>query len=366
MPALDTLLDHSDPALLFECVGGSHAYGTATPESDRDLRGIYALPSATYLGLDAPAAQLADARNDIVYYSLRRVLELLTAANPNMLELLYMPADCVCSSSPEMDLLLARRELFVSRQCVQNHIGYALGQVKKARGQNKWINQPQPEQPPAKEDYCHVIPRERLAGGDAPPCRPLPLRALGWDLQAFHAARLEHARDGYRLYRYGDHARGVFRDGMLVCEPIPIEDEAPRFAGLLFYHEQSWKQAMVDHQNYWTWRRERNEARWRQQEAGELDYDAKNLMHTMRLLLSGESILEHGRPIVRFEGEQRSLLLDIRQGRFGYDELIAMAHTIADRCARHLDESHLPAHIDLEAADALLHELTRHWELRCP
>ncbi|WP_266168667.1 nucleotidyltransferase domain-containing protein [Dyella subtropica] len=364
MPVLDALLDHSDPSLLFECTGGSHAYGTATPESDRDIRGIYAMPFAAYLGLTQPAAQMSDARNDIVYYSLRRAVELLAAANPNMLELLYMPEDCVRWSSPEMDMLVAQRELFVSRQCVQTHVGYALSQIKKARGQNKWINQPRPERPPAKEDYCHVIPQERLIEAETAPCRPLPLTSLGWNLDEFHAASLEHARDGYRLYRYGRQARGVFRDGMLVCESIPLEDEAARFAGLLFYNEQAWKQAMTDHQNYWTWRRERNESRWRQQEAGELDYDAKNLMHTVRLLLSGESILTSGRPIVRFDGPQRELLLDIRRGCFSYDELMTMANGIAERCARQESQSNLPPTINTGAANRLLYDLTAHWEAR--
>ena len=33
----------------------------------------------------------------------------------------------------------------------------------------------------------------------------------------------------------------------------------------------------------------RSEARWQQQERGELDFDAKNMMHAVRLLLSGRS-----------------------------------------------------------------------------
>ena len=361
---LDALRAHATPALLFECIAGSHAYGTAVADSDQDLRGVYTMPAADYLGLEAPAAQFADARNDIVYYSLRRVVELLSAANPNVLELLFMPPDMVRVSSPEMDMLIARRELFLAKPCLQSHIGYALTQIRKARGQNKWVNQPRPETPPAKEDYCHIIPSEGLLTNSAMPCRPVALRTLGWNLDEFHAASLEHARDGYRIYRYGRDARGVFRDGMLVCESIPMEEETQRFAGLLFYNEQAWRQAMADHQNYWTWRRERNEARWRRQETGELDYDAKNMMHTIRLLLSGESIVTQGRPIVRFEVDQRALLLDIRAGRFTYDELIGMAQEIAARCEKEAARCGLPDRIDAYAADRLLRELNAHWEDR--
>jgi uncharacterized protein len=362
MPSLEHLLDHSDPSLLFECVSGSHLYGTATAESDLDLRGIFAVPTVDYLGLQVPLNQIADARNDIVFYSLRRVIELLSSANPNVLELLYIPEDSVRWRTHAFDCLLERRDEFISQQCVQTHIGYALSQIKKARGQNKWINQPKPELAPAKEDYCHVIPAPDLLPPGKAPCRPTPLSRLGWNLEHFHASRLEHARDGYRLYRYGEEARGVFREGMLVCESIPLEHEASHFAGLLFYNESAWKQALTDHQNYWTWRRERNDARWRQQESGELDYDAKNMMHTLRLLLSGESILQHGCPLVRIEGEQRELLLSIRKGRFSYDELIDMAETIVARCMDKTAMSHLRPVVDTSAADRLLRDITMIWE----
>lgn len=364
---MNTVLSPDHPAahhILFECLAGSRAYGTHGADSDEDIRGIFALPARDYLSLQAPPNQISDARNNVVYYSLRRTVELLTAANPSLMELLYMPADCVRRSSPEMALLLARRDLFVTQRCADTHIGYAFSQIKKARGQNKWINQPKPEAPPCKEDYCQVIPRRNLLSDDAAPCRPLPLARSGMALEHHHAARVEHARDLYRLYHYGEDARGVFRGDVIACESIPLEDEQPRFAGLLIYNEPGWKQALVDHQNYWTWRRERNEARWQQQERGELDYDSKNLMHTLRLLLSGKSILEHGEPLVRVTGEPLQLLRDVRNGRYRYEEILAMADAIVADCERLKTVSALPPETDASAAEALLQQLTQAWEAR--
>jgi hypothetical protein len=96
-----------------------------------------------------------------------------------------------------------------------------MSQIKKARGQNKWINNPKPKVAPRKEDFCYVIPKARLALSDAPPCRPEPLNQIGWELAHYHAARLEHVPDTYRLYHYGSNARGTFRGDVLVCESIP-------------------------------------------------------------------------------------------------------------------------------------------------
>lgn len=265
--------------ILFECVSGSRAYGTDQAGSDVDLRGVYVQPSREFLSIAAVPGLIADERHNVVYYSLRRTLELLAAANPNMLELLFMPADCVRIDTPEMARLRARRELFLTRQCADTFVGYAFSQIKKARGQNKWVNQPKSEQPPRKEDFCYVLDRAALAGEGGMPCRPVALAQSGLRLQECHAARLEHAQDVYRLYHYGAAARGVFRGDALALESIPQADEHPRFLGLLLYNERGWRQASEDHRNYWQWRAERNEARWRAQEAGELDYDAKNLMH---------------------------------------------------------------------------------------
>lgn len=367
MKTLEDLLERAPERILFAAIVGSQAYGTATAESDEDVHGLFVLPANEYLALSPPAEQLGDERSNVVYYSLRRSLELLAAANPNLLELLFLPPDCVLRSSPEMATLLEHRPLFLSRRCADTHVGYARAQIKRARGQNKWINNPKPEAPPRREDFCFVLPREGLGvapDSATPPARPVPLAKLGWDLSHYHAARVEHAQELYRLYTFGPGARGVFRNAELICTSIPKEDEAPRFAGLLLYSESIFEQALRDHKNYWQWRAHRNEARWKKQEQGELDYDAKNLMHTVRLLLSGRSILADGKPIVRFEGEQLALLRRIRAGELTYDEILALADDLIADCERFAKTSDLPPSTDPGKVEALLAELTASWEAR--
>ena len=364
MISLEQLRDENARSILFECVAGSRAYGTTTSASDEDIRGIFALPTATFLDLERPPDQLADERGNAVFYSLRRVFELLAQANPNILELLFMPDDCLRRTSLEMQSLIKYRQMFISRQCADTHAGYAMSQIKKARGQNKWINNPRPEAAPTKEEFCHIVPWDPGRSQGNPPVRPVPLNIIGWPLEEFHAARLEHTRDTYRLYRYGREARGVFRGSVLVCESIPKEDESSRFAGLLLFNEQGWKQALIDHQNYWAWRRDRNPARWEQQERGELDFDAKNMMHTVRLLLSGRSILECGTPIVRFAGEPLQLLMSIRAGEMSFEQIMSMAEGLVADCERLKASSDLPETCDTSRDSLLLRELTASWERR--
>jgi uncharacterized protein len=188
------------------------------------------------------------------------------------------------------------------------------------------------------------------------------LRTIGWTLNEYHVARLEHSRDTYRLYRYGERSRGVFRGDVLVCESIPEEDEPTHFAGLLLYKEQAWQQALLDHKNYWAWRRDRNDARWQQQERGELDFDSKNMMHTVRLLLSGKSLMESGRPIVRFSDGQLELLMSIREGKLTFDNIMSIASSIIADCEKLKATADLPDRCDSTAAEALLREITHYWE----
>jgi hypothetical protein len=148
---------------------------------------------------------------------------------------------------------------------------------------------------------------------------------------------LEHTRDVFRLYHYGPEAKGVFRGDeavgglggqALVCESIPTEDEWSKLFGLLIYNQDAYKDACGDWERYWTWRANRNEARWASEAGEKFDYDAKNLSHCMRLLWSGENLLKYGEPIVRFSGEKLEDLRRIRAGNLQYEEIMAKVEAI--------------------------------------
>lgn len=181
--SLDDFRTNAPLAILFECVAGSRAYGTGVAGSDEDIRGLFAVSASAYLGLARPPDQISDDRGNVVYYSLRRFIELLSHANPSILELLFAPDDCIRRSSQEMQMLVARRQIFITKQCADTHAGYAMTQIKKAKGKNKWINNPKPETPPSKDDFCFIIPWTQDSGKH--PARPVPLRTLGWSLNEF-------------------------------------------------------------------------------------------------------------------------------------------------------------------------------------
>ena len=153
--------------------------------------------------------------------------------------------------------------------------------------------------------------------------------------------------------------RGVFLvppvEYALLCAPPP--QVADKSIGMLFFNESAFAQAKRAHRQYWEWRRTRNDARWVSQEAGQLDYDAKNMMHLVRLLLSGRNIVRHGEPIVRFEGAERDRLLSIRDGAWSFDDIMALADSLQADIRSEIDTCPLPVEPDLPAIDNLLREL---------
>jgi len=348
--------------IFFETVAGSHAYGTSTPKSDEDIRGFYALPESAFSALKHPPAQIGDEKHDTVYYNTKRAFELLMTANPNMIELLWMPEDCIRVMTPPMEMLMANRDVFISKKCYHTHSGYAFAQIKKARGQNKKVHNPQPEEMPVKEDFCWVVPWKHFCGYKADdvadhifPARPVPLKETRLDLSKYHVAAMEHTVHTYRLYYYGDAAKGVFRgDDMLVPESISIEDEFDQFSGLLIYNQGAYEKALKEWHSYWDWMKNRNDSRWVDQEKGKLNYDQKNMMHCMRLLMSGEEILLTGEPIVRFEDARLDYLMKIRSGEMEYEEIMAEVERRMERLERiYKETSEIPNRVDEDRIQTL-------------
>lgn len=140
--------------LLLECISGSHAYGLDTPQSDTDLKGVFYLPKEQFYGLNY-IPQVSNETNDEVYYELGRFVELLSKNNPNILEILATPDDCILYKHPIMAQL--HIGMFLSKLCKDTFSGYAITQIRKARGLKKKIVNPVDKERKSILDFCYVV-----------------------------------------------------------------------------------------------------------------------------------------------------------------------------------------------------------------
>lgn len=113
-------------------IGGSHAYGLADENSDMDVRAASMPTLRQFLTLhDYGEKHMPD--SDMVVRSYLKVARMLRDANPNMVELVNLPVDCIlhCDDYGFRLLQLAQR-IAVNRKCVSTFAGYAYQQTMLA------------------------------------------------------------------------------------------------------------------------------------------------------------------------------------------------------------------------------------------
>lgn len=147
---------------MYETIVGSVAYGVADNLSDYDINGFF-IPSVDrlfphlrghLLGFDKDAKAPKAYQNhhiicqgesnnggrgkareyDLNIYSITVYFKLCLENNPNMVDTLYTPEECVLHSTAISDMVRERRGLFLHKKCWPKYKGYAFQQLKKMKG----------------------------------------------------------------------------------------------------------------------------------------------------------------------------------------------------------------------------------------
>lgn len=113
-------------------LGGSYSYGTNVEGSDVDIRGVATLRREEILGT-AKFEQFQNSETDTTIYSITKFFNLLSACNPNIVELIGL-RDCdYLYISPIGQMILDNKDLFLSKRAVNTFGGYANAQLKRIR-----------------------------------------------------------------------------------------------------------------------------------------------------------------------------------------------------------------------------------------
>lgn len=335
--------------LLFECISGSRAYGTDVPGSDTDIRGVFVLPKKQFYGLNY-VAQVNSDKNDETYFELGRFAELLTKNNPNILEMLGMSPRHILYKHPLFDRFTT--EMVLSKLCKDTFAGYAFSQIKKAKGLNKKIHNPAEPARKTPLHFCYVVEKQ----GSVPLLKWLENK--GWRQEDCGLAVIPNIRDLYGLYHDATGQRGC--SGILRKEnanevalsSIPKGWEP---AAVLSFNKDGYAKHCKDYREYWDWVAVRNQERYQNTLQHGKNYDAKNMMHTFRLLDMAAEILEQGKIIV--ERPNRDELLAIRRGDFLYEDLLEQAEQKLHRIQTLYAASTLPDQPDQAKIEAVLVEI---------
>lgn len=345
--------------ILFESISGSRAFGLATENSDTDIRGVYYLPKEDFFGLNY-IPQVSNETNDITYYEIGRFVELLQKNNPNILEILTSPEDCILYKHPLMDLL--KTEDFLSKLCKDTFAGYAVSQIKKAKGLNKKILNPIDKERKSILDFCFI-----LDGQGSVPLKkwlnefPFPGAGRGGLLQKnCGLISIDHTKGMYALF-YDESGtlgyKGVIQNdeaNQVSVSSVP-KDEKP--IAYLFCNLDAYSVYCKDYREYWKWVAERNEDRYNVNQNHGQNYDSKNMMHTIRLLQSCEQIFKTNSLNIRVDN--RDELLDIKAGNQSYESVMQKAEKLIQSIENHYSISRLPNAPDLEKTTKALIQIRK-------
>ena len=333
--------------IMLDCISGSMAYNLNVAGSDVDKKGIFIMPQKQLYGFDQQD-QIANTTNDEVYFEIGRFLELLTKNNPNILELLSTPKESVLFRHPLMDLI--KPEDFLSKLCLDTFAGYAQTQIKKARGLNKKINKPLDAQRKSVLDFCFVI-----HNNGSIPLRDW-LKEYNLNQGECGLVNLDHFRNVYLLYSQKqlteDRFRGIVSgpyadDVQLSSIPKGLEHIA-----VMNFNKDGYSVYCREFKEYQEWEEKRNAQRYQSTLSHGKSYDAKNMMHTFRLLSMAEEIAVYRKVIVK--REDRDFLLKIRNGEFEFDDLMVIVEEKMEQIKMAYKKCALPDSPNIQKAENIL------------
>ncbi|SEO38645.1 DNA polymerase beta superfamily protein [Mucilaginibacter sp. OK283] len=333
--------------ILLDCVSGSTAYNLNVAGSDVDKKGIFMMPKKQLYGFERQE-QIANATNDEVYFEIGRFLDLLVKNNPNILELLNTPAEHVLFRHPLMDWV--KPADFLSKLCMDTFAGYAQTQIKKARGLNKKINRPMDSERKSVLDFCYVIHNNGSI------LLKEWLSENNYTQEQCGLINLDHFRNVYLLYHQSQLTEGRLKglisgagadDVQLSSVPKGIENLA-----VMNFNKDSYSVYCREYKEYQEWEDKRNDLRYQSTLSHGKSYDAKNMMHTFRLLNMAEEIAVSQQVIVK--RNDRDFLLRIRNGEFEFDELMKMVEEKMESVKAAYETSTLPERPDMDKTELLL------------
>ncbi len=330
--------------ILLECISGSKAYGLDTPSSDTDIKGVFLLPKHEYYGLNY-TKQVSNESNDIVFYEFNRFMELLYLNNPNILELLNSPKEAVIYKHEYLSEI--NSELILSKLCKNTFGRFAISQIKKARGLNKKIVNPMEKERKGILSFCYV----NFDQGSIPLLQFL--KRNNWSQEHCGLVNVPNMQNVFGLFHGKDLGfAGIAKKPDSNTVSLSSIPKGSKMASLLYFNKDGYSAYCKEYKSYWDWVKNRNEVRYKSTESHGKNYDAKNMMHTFRLLEMAIEIAAQNK--VNVKRQNRDFLLGIKSGQHEYDDLMIMA----DERQRQMEDAFKSSKLQESPSFDLINEMT--------
>ncbi len=321
--------------IILNSLAGSHAYGLNTPESDDDYRGVFVADKHLFYASNYPL-EVSDESNDQSFFELSKFAQLLSKNNPTVLEFLGYSNRFIKEEHPLFSLF--KPQDFLTKQCQNSYVGYALGQIRKAYGLKKRIIFPKNDHQKGPFDFCAVMSDGKL----------FPFVESDIHVKGYSITDVDPLNDTYAIWKGNSSDKMSMNDD----NEFIYKKKGVYFMGYLLFDRAGYLKYQKESKSYFLWKRDR-ESKGLISEQGE--YDGKFLMHTFRLLYTAKDIATKGELII--ERPERDYLMSIRRHEFQFGELIKKAEDLVEEVRTLFQKCDLPDQVDAALVDEIVFQI---------
>lgn len=301
--------------------GGSHAYGTNIKTedhvSDFDVRGIYLNSPKEILTMKCANKPFTHNETDTVIYPLKQMIELLSNVNPNTIEILGTKEEHLFVLTEEGKMLRDNANIFLSQKAAHGFGGYAIAQLRRL--QNALARDSYPQ----NEKEIHI------------------LQSIQRHMRSFEETYQPICDEQLKLYidksNKENYETEIFVD--INMNKYPLRDF----------------KAMLNEMNNIV--KDYSKLNHRNSKKDELHLN-KHAMHLVRLFLMGTEILE-GKGINTYRENDKEFLLDIRNGKYTYEQIFECVDELQERFRYAEKNSPLPKKPNQDHIDDLVIEINK-------
>lgn len=288
--------EHLNNNIILLTLGGSHAYGTNTPDSDTDIRGC-ALNTKQEILTNINFENFVNKETDTVIYSFNKLINLLTNTNPNTIEMLGCKPEHYIYLHPIGKELIDHTHMFLSQKAVYSFGGYAGSQLRRL--DNKAVRSAS-----QTEREIHILNSIKNA------------------FYTFSSKYFNFPEDSIRLYIDESHQEEydteIFMDVNL--KHYPLRD-----------YKGMWSEMNNIVKDY-------SKIGKRNKHAAEHDKLGKHMMHLVRLYYMCFDILEK-EEVITYRKNEHDELMEIRNGKYlnEHDQPIPEFYEMVDQLEKRLE-----------------------------
>ena len=302
--------------------GGSHAYGTNIKTkdyvSDFDLRGVYSNSPKEIITMKCIQKPFEDKITDTVIYPFKQIVDLLINVNPNVIEIFGTKDEHIFKISKEGQVLKDNIDLFLTKKAANSFGGYAISQLRRLQNALARDSYPQKE----KEEHI--------------------LQSIHRQMKTFENT-YKPLTNNNKLNLYIDKS-----------DKEDLETEIFFDVEMNRYPIRDFKSMMNELNNIV---KDYSKLNHRNSKKDELHLN-KHAMHLVRLFLMGTEILE-GKGINTYRYNDREMLLDIRNGKYTYNQIFEIVDELQDKFKYAEKHTVLPSKPNYEAIDELVLDINK-------